>query len=304
MNIKKYILLLLLLISAVGFSQSNQVKAETDTTKIRIGEQFTYKISVDATEKVILPKLKLRGLEVVDSLKMDTIKNRLIKKYVLTGFDSGAFYIPQQKILIKNRAYLTDSILINVATVKVDTLKQKMYPIKAIKKEPKTLEDYMSWIWWGLLVLVIIALIVVYFLYRKKKENPVIEKQIPPIEEAMSRLQKLDASTYLKENQLKAYYTELTDIVRTYIEKDIHIPALESTTNELMETFMDFNESSGLNISKETLNQLKSILQNADLVKFAKSKPLVSEAEKDRIVAEQILQNIQPKKEEETEEDE
>ncbi|MBS9766051.1 MAG: hypothetical protein KGV44_00760 [Flavobacteriaceae bacterium] len=298
---KNKIYILLLFISAFGFSQSNEVKAEIDTTHIRIGEQFLYKISVakKSGDKVVFPKMdSLYRLEKVGKSTIDSIKNRLVKKYVLTGFDSGAFYIPQQKVWINKQLFLTDSLLVNVATVKVDTLKQKMFPIKAIKKEPKTLEDYMEWIWWLLLVLAIIALIVIYLWRRKKKEIVTVKKQIPPMEEAMSRLQQLDNSTYLKENQLKEYYTELTDIIRTYIEKEIHIPALESTTNELMETISDFNQSSGLGISKDTLQQLQSVLQSADLVKFAKSKPLVSEAEKDRIVTEQILQNIQPKKEE------
>ena len=61
----------------------------------------------------------------------------------------------------------------------------------------------------------------------------------------------------LQQNKIKIYYSELTDIVRTYIEKDIKIPALESTTNELIETIKDFNESSKLGISKETITTVK-----------------------------------------------
>ena len=42
------------------------VKAEIDTINIRIGEQFKLKISIDETQNVIIPKLKLKGLEVID----------------------------------------------------------------------------------------------------------------------------------------------------------------------------------------------------------------------------------------------
>ena len=122
---------LMLLISAFGFSQNPKVKLDLNTNSIRIGEQINVKITVNDTENVILPKLEVHpALEIVDSTKVDTIKNMLIKRYTITGFDSGAYYIPQQQVFIRNQAFLTDSILINVATVKVDTTQVKKYPIK------------------------------------------------------------------------------------------------------------------------------------------------------------------------------
>ena len=123
------------------------VSADIETSNIRIGEQFSYKIVINETENVILPKLELQGLEVIDSAKVDTINNKLIQKYILTGFDSGAYYIPQQQIFIKNQAYLTDSLLINVATVAIDTTQIKKYPIKSIKKEPFVFDDFKIYIY-------------------------------------------------------------------------------------------------------------------------------------------------------------
>ncbi len=65
---------------------------------------------------MIIPKLeKLTGLEIIEDKKIDTLKNQLIKKYILTSFDSGAYYIPQQQIFIRQRLHLTDSLLIKVA---------------------------------------------------------------------------------------------------------------------------------------------------------------------------------------------
>ena len=127
---KKQIFYILLFISTISFAQKPMVKAEIDTTNIRIGEQFQLKISVDETQNVIIPKIQLKGLEVIDSTRIDTIKNSLIRRYILTGFDSGAFYIPQQQIFVKNQAFLTDSLLINIATIGIDTTKVKKFPIK------------------------------------------------------------------------------------------------------------------------------------------------------------------------------
>ena len=98
---KKYILHIFLLISVIAFSQNPMVRAQIETSQIRIGEQFNLRISVNETENVILPKLELKGLEVIDSARVDTVNNMLIQKYIITGFDSGAFYIPQQQVFVK-----------------------------------------------------------------------------------------------------------------------------------------------------------------------------------------------------------
>lgn len=178
---KKQIIYIFLLITSMGFSQTPIIKAKIDTTSIRIGEQFLYQISVDKTKHVILPKLEnLKGLEVVSESKTDTIKNSLIKKYILTGFDSGAFYIPQQQVFVKNQAYLTDSLLINIATIPIDTTKIKKFPIKGIKGEPYEFIDFQQYLWWLIFAIICIGGILYYFIIKKKKgaEEIVIEPSI------------------------------------------------------------------------------------------------------------------------------
>ncbi|MCF6168116.1 hypothetical protein [Lutibacter sp.] len=305
----KKLVYILFLIGFVGLAQKNTVSIATDTTAIKIGEQIQLKITVNETNNVIFPKLQLdslRKIEVIESLPVDTLKNRLEKKYVLTSFDSGQYILPKQQIIINNKKFFTDSLLINVATVKVDTLKQKMFPIKSIKKEPKTLDDYKYLLWWLIPILIVLA-IVLYYIFRKKEKKETQKIYVTPINEALQRLKELDEKQLLQQNKIKIYYSELTDIVRTYLEKDMNIPALESTTNELIETINDFNESSNLGISKETIKQLKEVLQSADLVKFAKAKPIIEEIKRDRTIAENILKNtqsaVQIKQDESTDED-
>ena len=73
-HIRGFSFLLIFLFSMVIFSQKRPiVKAEIDTTNIRIGEQFNLKISVNEIKNVIIPKLELKGLEVIDSTKIDTL---------------------------------------------------------------------------------------------------------------------------------------------------------------------------------------------------------------------------------------
>ncbi|PHR73731.1 MAG: hypothetical protein COA67_02975 [Lutibacter sp.] len=291
-----------LFICGITFAQ-NPVEVAIDTTNIRIGEQIEYKISVDKQENVIFPKLildSLKKVEVVEELKIDTTETKYIKKYLLTSFDSGRYVIPRQQVYINTKKYFTDSLLIDVATVKVDTLKQKLYSIKAIKNQPIVFDDYKSYLW---ILLTILALILLYyyFVFRNKKEKIAQENLIPPYELAMQRLGELDGKMLWQKDKIKLYYIELTDIIRTYIERELNIPALESTTDELMETIRDFNKIKTLDLPKETVLNLQKLLQEADLVKFAKHKPMSDEIEHHRVDTESIINKLKPKPSEEDE---
>jgi len=285
--------LMFLLIGTGGYAQ---VSSKIDTTSIRIGEQFNYEIIVDQTSDVRFPKLELDSLNrigVVTSHKIDSLKNRLIKKYTLTSFDSGRYVLPEQEIFIKNKRFLTEQVIIDVATVPVDTIKQPMYHIKDIENEPYLFSDYLNY-FWGLIVLLIIIGIILYFVLRDKPTEEEILLRIPPFDAAKKRLKELDGKELISQNKIKLYYVELTDIVRTFIERELNIPALESTTDELLETITDFNSSSKLNIPKDTLIKLQQLLKEADLVKFAKSKPLQNEISLHRMDAEGIIDTLHP----------
>ena len=294
---KKQLFYLLLFISTIGFAQKPMIKAEIDTTNIRIGEQFNLQISVGEIQNVIIPKLELKGLEIIDSTKIDTLKNSLIRRYILTGFDSGSFYIPQQQIFVKNQAFLTDSLLVNVATIAIDTTKVKKFPIKSIKNEPYTFDDFRIYAYLLIAALAIISFWIYWFVVRKQKENEeeATYKAMPPYEEAIYRLNELDEKLLWQNNKIKEYYSELTEIIRGYIERELKVPALENTTDEVLDMLKDFKDSDAIQTSKETLKKLKELLREADLVKFAKSKPLANEIEEDRKDAEEIISNLTPK---------
>jgi hypothetical protein len=85
-----------------------------------------------------------------------------------------------------------------------------------------------------------------------------------------------------QKGEVKSYYSELTDIARTYIEEEINIPAMESTTSELIVNLRNTAKQKKLKLSQETLQNLEKVLKQADLVKFAKVKPLDYEIEEDK----------------------
>ena len=285
MKLKYYLLLLL---TTAVFAQQKQVTTSIDTTKNKIGAEFklTFKTNVDTLSKVVFPNIKNFGpLEVIYSYPIDTIlKNdryELVKKYGLTQFDSGKYTIPSVKILINNKVFLSDSLKVEVANVQVDTLKQKMYDIKDIVPANEGIGD-----WWKyLLILLLIAGIGVFiYWYIKKRQKQKIEEEIykTPIEKATSLLNNLEKKELWQQGEVKEYYSQLTDIVRNYIEEAIEIPAMESTTSELIEGLKTASQKKKMKLSQETIDNLFVVLKQADLVKFAKSKPLDFEITEDR----------------------
>lgn len=304
---KKYRMsIFFMVISLWGYGQT---QVSIDTTTIRIGEQVTYTISTDEAKDIAFPELKLQSsgaIELVKDLPVDTIKNRLYKKYLLTSFDSGVHVIPQQTININGIDQLLDSLLIEVKTVKVDTTQQGLHPIKNIyKAPPKTWRDFIKYFWWILGLGLIVGLVWWWLKHKKDKENSDPELQHTPYEWANMQLQKLDQSNLLLNNKIKTYYSELTDIVRNYLEKDFHVQAMEQTTDELILKLKAESRVQSYKIKPELLEQLSQFLQSADMVKFAKAKPIDINIREDRRFAmffiDELYKIIEQKKAKEAE---
>ncbi|WP_396022298.1 hypothetical protein [Cerina litoralis] len=304
--------IIICLVGFKGFSQSlPTVTSKVDTTNIKIGEQihFTVFVDVDSTAHVIFPEGQtFSPLEMVEALKTDTLKKldkvSLQKIYALTQFDSGAYTLPRQRILINDKPYFTDSVQIAVASVHVDTLAQKMYDIKGLMEVQKSHKDLWKTLLWVLLGLLVVGGLLYWFVFRKKPMTEA-EKEalLPPYDRAMLELKRLESSKYLIQSEYKEYYSELTDIVRSYLEEDVHISAMESTTDQLIDKIELLKDAGELKLDSDTIHQFKRILETADLVKFAKSRPENSVAEQDRKSIEHIVTRTKEALPEPTEEE-
>jgi hypothetical protein len=293
MKIKYYIFSLFISMSL--FAQK-QVETKIDVKKNKIGAQFnlTFKTNVDTAAKVVFPTLKNFGkMEVIRSYVIDTIKHGarydLIKKYGVTQFDSGKYVIPSLKVLINNKVFETDSILVEVSDVKVDTLKQKLFDIKPIAESEYQLSNFWRYLLIILLIFGIVALSYWVIKKYKKKQVEEVEEIKSPIERATILLKNLEKKELWQKGAVKEYYSELTDIARNYIEEAIEIPAMESTTSELILALRAASIKKKMKVSVETLENLERVLKQADLVKFAKSRPLDFEIAEDKNKIEKVI---------------
>jgi hypothetical protein len=286
------------------------VSSYVDTTSIRIGEQINYniKIKLDSLDEINFPKAKdFSPFELINEFNIDT--NYLDKKFIiskqfaLTFFDSGTYYIPSQKLNLQNKEFKLDSFKITINAVKIDTTKQGLYDIKPIMKS-NTQFDFLFWLY--ILIFIIVICIFLYFknqIFSFFTIQKLEVEYLTPYEKAVSELSIIKKLNDLSELDIKTYYSNLTFVIRNFIEEKIIDNALECTTKELVQKLSLLKTSKKLNFSNSTLKNIEDVFSRADLVKFAKFVPDNQSASIDLEILTKELENIksilpQPSKEE------
>ena len=278
---------------------AQEISNTVDTTNIRIGEQIIYKINIktDSLGTIRFPESKdFLPFEVINESKLDT--NSLDKKYIiskqfaLTHFDSGVFYIPAPKIQFLNREVRLDSFRIKINSVVIDTTKQGLYGIKPIMKS-KTQVDFLYWLY----VILALSLIVFFIYYRNQifsffKIHKLEVEYFTPYEKAIKELSEIKKLRYDSNIDVKNYYSNLTFVVRNFLNQKIINNALECTTKELIIRLNLLKSSKKYNLSNPTIKNIDNIFSRADLVKFAKYEPDYKTALNDLESLEKEIDNI------------
>ena len=279
--VRLFQILLIIFSLQINFSQDKELDltSSVDSISIKVGQQFNYFIKAES-EKIIdlvFPeKFNFSPFEIAEEFSIDTTffkgKKALIKKFKLTNFDEGFYTIKPQQILFNNKIYFTDSIPIEVRTIKVDTVSKKFFDIKEIilnKEERIPLSKYLLSI-----VILFCGIGLVFLLYKKFKNHRYDKSDYKtPFENAIDQLVNLEKETLDTQNDFKLFYSKLTLIAKEYLENDIEISASESTTTQLIDKIYLLNNSKKINISDDIIESFKTVLNNADLVKFAKFTP-------------------------------
>jgi Mg2+ and Co2+ transporter CorA len=280
---------------SIGAQQQAELKAAVDTTSIRIGEQLNYtlQIKADSTAQVLFPEQPIFApFELLEESPIDTLRAQshylYTKKYALIQFDSGNYFLPQQQVLVDGFSKIADLIPIRVNPVVVDTTKQNLFDIKPLTEVEKNYDALISRILWGLVIgLVCIGIMYTYLFQKRKKE--LRAQELPPFERAIEELKALESENLSEQEEFKRYYSRLTDVVRRYLEEEAKIDALESTSEELLAKLELRKDAGSLDLDRKTLMSLRAVLQNADLVKFAKSMPEKYTANEDRKAVEHVV---------------
>lgn len=272
-------------------AQNVEVSASIDTNLILIGEQATIDLKVNyqldgKTVSVQFPLLKdtiNKFVEIVSSSPIDTIfpdQDDLSiveqsQKVVITSFDSGYYAIPPFQFVIDNDTIETDAILLEVQNVAVDT-SQAIFDVKTPLEEPFSIIDWLKenwrWLTGGLVLLILIIGLIVYLVTKKPAPKKEVVKPIIPIHiSTLERLEEIKNQKLWQNGHVKSYHSQISEVLRNYIEHRYQVNAMEETTGEIMHGLRL------LSIPQELMNKLSQTLTLADLVKFAKETPLANE---------------------------
>lgn len=268
---------------SISFAQDVHVTAKMDSTEIWIGQQtkLNFEVVQSKNKTVKFPLFSdtiVGNLEIVERNKFDTIhisneNLQITSSYTVTSFEDSLLYIPPFPFVVGKDTIWSNSLALRVIQpFEIDTASNSITDIKPVVQPPFDWKRFFTQVF---LVLIIVALLIILFILLKKylRKKPKGEEKIPvvtisPHEEALQKLDKLKEAKLWQQNRVKEYHTELTDIIRIYIDKMFNIRSLEMTSDEIL------NHTEFLKADKSgAYKNLRQILTLADLVKFAKWNP-------------------------------
>jgi hypothetical protein len=305
-------------------AQAIQVDARFDSAAIMIGDQIKLRIELERQKNVSVQfpawtDTLTRNIEIIEVYPVDSAQApggmvRMMQNITITSFDSGRHVLPPLRFPFtaegKSDTIVTRPAYLDVRVMPMDTT-QNIADIKPVYTVPIGWADVWPWLAGFGLLLLAAALVGfgIYAFIRWRSNKPVFsapKPAEPPHVIALRELDKLRGEKLWQNNRTKDYYTRLSDIVRTYIEGRFDVPAMEMTSDEIL----DGLRATGFE-DNNLVNCLRKLFALADLVKFAKSEPLPDENEtsildsylfvnntKIEIIAEVIESDSSEKKEE------
>ncbi len=285
---KRIAILLLFIVGAIQGVNAQDIEygVKFDSTHMLIGDQqnLTYIVKSQIPLNIIFPQYEknIGDLEIISGPQIDSTHEKGLYTYTqtyrITTFDTGLVVIPPQSIQIAldgfNNSLTTDTIMVAVSTFEVDKEKG-MIDIEGPVDAPLTFREALPYILYSLLGLLVIAAII-YVIMRIKRGKPILgttsEPAIPPYQAALQGMQSIDERKLWQAGNEKLFYTELTMVLREYLDGELGLQCMESTTIEIL----GYLKQSAA-VDERCRNFIEEMLSNADLVKFAKMTPLQDE---------------------------
>ncbi len=291
-----------------SFAQGVSAKAFTDSSSYQVGDYINLVIQVEHNKNISISNPVLTDstskVQIIkqEPPEVENHNGNLITtfKFVVSKYDSGNVTIPPVPILYRVKGDQdVQTAYTNEVNFTVHTLKimpgGEIKDVKAPVKIPLNWKEILIWI----LAAIIILGIAFYFYWRyKKKKMTEVRKvrkiiQKPPHVIAMYELRALEQQQLWQKGMIKEYHSKITEIIRRYFQDQFYLPALELTTSEVMQYLKQVRRAEII------IDITYRFLSNADLVKFAKFKPMASINEEMMKEANEIVERTKPAPEKE-----
>ena len=295
-----FIVAFALLLSSLGRVSAQEairiLSHDFDPDDITIGDPIQLRLRIEADENlhIYLDPIDLSGHEHLE------VDKPLVKRIESESPPTGKAYY---EVIYPLRAFTTGQHTLPPITIKyTDTdgnggsvqTPAYLFEVRAVKPPSDTEMRGIkgpwpvppNWLLYSLVaLLIIVAIGAVIFLYLRRRAKPLdLQPEVlhrrQPHEIAYEQLNRIEGMNWVAKGEMKIYHTEISHVIREYIAARYHIPALELTTQELLDRLQSED------IPRELVQQF---FTNCNLVKFARYSPTKPEAHERMEEARQIV---------------
>lgn len=278
------LLLLFFLFARIDPAATQTVQEYIQADSLRVGDHFEFAITLsrgDEYDDIIFPDSTHFGdmFEIRDQRQFKVSSYKDSVRYRLQFFGTADTVLPSLPVVLVQNSDTTllhtDPIPVHFRTL-LSGEDDQLRPFKPIF-------DFAA-AWWPWILAVLLLALAAYVIYRyyvrRKTEaeaEPKPEFRPEPFRDPLNELQKtlamLKKTNPKSEEEYDEFYIRLGDAIREYFEQLYRIPALESTSGEIIRQL----ESRA--IDEDLVKDTKAVLQEADMVKFANFTPTAGQAQ-------------------------
>lgn len=269
------------------------------STTVPLASTARIEMTVMSNQKIVISSFSLPEMEEINVTKSEMppaekkSESQWIQKFIfnLMPLNVGDLTFPGLTVPYKTEANQPGTLITPpVKFSAVNALNEPASP-EMLKDIKPPVELGSPWFWIALLIAILIVATVWIIVKHKKPAATAAfnaEPEKPADEWALERLQAI-LEEYRRTADDKKFYVELSNILREYLGRRYGMDALEKTTTEI------FGEMRRENIDRKIALQVKEILSECDLVKFAKYRPAEKQLIEDFERAKQLIEDTRLK---------
>ena len=254
-----------------------EAQFQGDSLKGSLGDVITFGWDISHAEGAALTfreiDLEGTGIEVLER-EVTHIEGGSNLRFTTAIYDSvGIYSFPPSVVYVEDTNGL-DSVFLGGPDLEITSV---LSPSDTTFRDIKGIHNIrtpINLIYVALFIIVLGVAYLIYFLINRRtkseKSNEVQKIIVPPEEAHVIALRAFDSlkrTKYIRFEQFKEFYSELTRILKQYYENRYLVDALEQTTSEFLVTMDSMSE-----FDSDMIKDSQGLLEKADFIKFAKAK--------------------------------